>query len=236
MMDRPVIFGTGLSSAIGQALLARLTSRYQVVALGRTPMGMGDTVFIEADFRRPLATWRPTVESWLHSSKPEVVGFVHLAGVVYSDALEATTEDEWRSMVDVNLSAALGLGQLLSSWFSSGGSVVLVGSVDAQYSSQAGRAAGYGASKAGLKGLMRHWAAEWGKRNIRVNGIAPGALTVGMSVQDHAIEASLRQRIALQRLGRADEVAAVIDFLLSPAASYLTGAWIPVDGGLNLSY
>lgn len=235
-MDRPVIFGTGLSSPIGQALLARLESRYQVVALGRTPVKTDDTVFMEADFRRSQTTWRPTVASWLQASKPEVVGFVHLAGVVYSDALEATTEDEWRSMMDVNLSAALVLGQILSPWFSSGASVVLVGSVDAQYSSQAGRAAGYGASKAGLYGLMRHWAAEWGRRNIRVNGIAPGALMAGMGVQDGAIEEGLRERIVLQRLGRADEVAAVIDFLLSPAASYLTGAWIPVDGGLNLSY
>lgn len=236
VMGRTVIIGTGFRSDIGKALLNRWGSEADVLVMGRTPMVGPGVSFLEADLRRSPECWRPALTQWLHDTEASVAGMVHLAGLVYSDRLEGTTLDEWYSMMDVNLTAAWALGQTLSPWFTESSSVVLVGSVDARYASEEGPAAAYGASKAGLYGLMRHWAAEWGARGIRVNGVAPGALAVGMGVQDTESQRAVSSHVALGRLGQADEVAAVIAFLLSPEASYISGAWIPVDGGLNLRY
>lgn len=236
MMDRPVIIGTGLSSEVGQALIQILRPDWEIVGLGRQPLTGAGVHWLHADFRQPRETWAGVLQRWLDDRAVRVTGFVHAAGLAFSDRVEATTQNEWDSMLAVNLSAAFHLGQVMSPYFQPSSRVVLVGSVDALNASQAGPAAGYGASKAGLMGLMRHWAAEWASRGIRVNGVAPGALQTGNGPQSSEVEDAVVQRIALGRLGRPEEIAQVIAFLLSPESSYVTGAWIPVDGGLNLTY
>lgn len=231
-----LLVGTGLSSAIGQAMLAQLDDGWDVVALGRTPLAGAHIHWIPADFRGPQEVWTEPLKHWLTESSLRVAAFVHLAGVVYSSRLESTTADEWLSMLGVNLTAAFQLGQLLSPYFEDSAAVVLVGSVDAWHASQDGPAAAYGASKAGLAGLVRHWAWEWGERGIRVNGVAPGALTAGSGPANDAVGRAIAARTALRRLGRAVEIADVITFLLSASSGYISGAWIPVDGGLNVGY
>lgn len=226
------MIATGLSSAIGQALIRRVRDDYHIVALGRTPLN--DVEWIEADFTR--AGWPASLKEWLSRDGWAISAWVHLAGVVYSDAMEATTQDEWRRMMAVNLESAFQMGQLLSSRLTPGAHVVLVGSVDADKAAYAGPAAAYGASKAALRGLVRQWAVQWGQRHICVNGVAPGALTSGSGPSNPEVEKDLVQHIALGRLGQPEDVAATIAWLLSPGADYITGAWIPVDGGLNLGY
>ncbi len=234
-MTEMLTVGTGLSSALGKALMGRLSSETAVLALGRTEIQAPRVHWISVDFRQPTATWSAPVIAWLRHQKPSVSAFVHASGVVYSDVVERTTLDEWEATWRVNVASAFKLGQVLSPYLADGASVVLVGSVDAWYASQDGPAAAYGASKAALLGLVRHWASEWGPRGIRVNGVAPGALTSGNGPSAQFAE-NITGRIALQRLGQPGEVADVIQFLLSPQAAYITGAWIPVDGGLNIRY
>jgi NAD(P)-dependent dehydrogenase (short-subunit alcohol dehydrogenase family) len=236
MRSRRLLVGTGLSCAIGQALLRRLEDDWDVLALGRTPLLGRHRHWLSADFRKPFDAWGRRLEDWLAQSPGQVSAFVHLAGVAYSASCESTTADEWQSMLNVNLTAAFQVGQVLSPYLTDPAAIVLVGSVDAWYASQDGPAAAYGASKAALTGLVRHWAQEWGHRGVRVNGVAPGALAVGNGPTNDAVGQSIAARIALRRLGQADEVAAVIAFLLSSSASYISGAWIPVDGGLNVAY
>ncbi len=234
MSGRPLLVATGLSSALGLILTEQL-SDWNIISLGRTPVAAPQVQHVTADFRRSSSHWEGPLAEKLEEMGG-VAGFVHAAGLVYSDALEATTLSEWDDTLAVNLRSAFRLGQVLSPYLNLGASIVMVGSVDAWQVSRDGPAASYGAAKAGLVGLMRHWAGEWGHRGIRVNGVAPGALASGNGPQSGPVHKAVVDRIALGRLGHPKEVAEVIRFLLSPAASYITGAWIPVDGGLNISY
>lgn len=231
-----ILVGTGLSSHIGQALLPMLPADIGVLSLGRTPVTAPGVTWLSADLRQSAEAWGPAVRAWLQQRGEPVVGFVHAAGIVYSDAADRTTHDEWQSTMQVNVGSAFQLGQILRPYLTSGSAVVVVGSVDAWYASQDGPAAAYGASKSALAGLVRHWAAEWGSGGIRVNGVAPGALAVGSGPADEETWQHILPHIAMGRMGRPEEVAHLIAFLLSERSSYMTGAWIPVDGGLNIRY
>lgn len=98
--------------------------------------------------------------------------------------------------------------------------------------------AAYSAAKSGIAGLTRELAAEWGPDGIRVNAVAPGYMDTKMirsgfetGVLD---ERKLISRTPLRRLGTAEEVAEVVSFLVSPAASFVTGAIVPIDGGITI--
>ena len=97
------------------------------------------------------------------------------------------------------------------------------------------RRSAYGAAKAGLVNLARTVAMEVGHKGIRINAVCPGPILTGLSVGVEQSRPdffrSFAQSTALKRFGQADEVAAAIQFLLGPGASYITGAAIPVDGG-----
>ena len=96
----------------------------------------------------------------------------------------------------------------------------------------------YGATKAGVARLTQQMALEWGPYGIRANAVAPGLIDAGMSEPIYA-DAEIRQlraaRVPLGRLGRGDDVAAVVLFLLSEAADYVTGTEVLVDGGVTMS-
>ena len=93
----------------------------------------------------------------------------------------------------------------------------------------------YGATKAGLIGLTKSLAIEGGKHNITVNVVCPGFIeTEAVGLCDDGMKERVRKRTALRRLGKPQEVADLAVFLSSPAASYITGAVIPVTGGMDL--
>jgi 3-oxoacyl-[acyl-carrier protein] reductase len=97
--------------------------------------------------------------------------------------------------------------------------------------------ANYAASKAGLVGFARSLARELGSRSITVNVVAPGPVATDMTaVLGDDVLAKMTDQIPLGRVATADEIAGVVLFLASPAAAYITGAVIPVDGGLGMGH
>jgi NAD(P)-dependent dehydrogenase (short-subunit alcohol dehydrogenase family) len=161
-------------------------------------------------------------------------GLVYVAGCIREAPIALLSDEAWREVIDVNLTGAFACLRAVARPMMVGGRgrIVLVGSVSARIGIP-GQAA-YAASKAGLEGLARVAAVEFGRFGISCNVVAPGAIDSGIfrTVADAAVLKTV-QRTTLRRLGTPAEVAAIVRFLLSPDAAYLTGQTVVMDGGLS---
>ncbi len=145
--------------------------------------------------------------------------------------------EEFERILRVNLrGVVLGLRAAVPALRSAGGGSVVATASVSGLGGDPGMWA-YNAAKGGVVNLVRSAAVDLGRDNIRVNGVCPGPTRTGMtrSIERDAPEMfeTLRRHIPLQRWGEASEVAAVICFLASPAASFVTGVLVPVDGGVT---
>jgi 3-oxoacyl-[acyl-carrier protein] reductase len=157
---------------------------------------------------------------------------INNAGVAHDGVLATLPEDQIDQMLQVNLRAALLFAKECSRLMllGDGGSIVNVSSIIGQ--SGFSGLAPYAATKAGMLGMTRALARELGPRNIRVNAVAPGYLETELS---KSLSPQQRQQIIrrtpLGRLGQVDDVVPLVDFLLSPAAAFITGQTLTIDGG-----
>ena len=166
---------------------------------------------------------------------PGVDILINNAGInlARSPAVGDVTAEEWRRVLDVNLSGALHCTQSLLPLLRrrGGGRIVNFSSILA-VAGFPGQTA-YAAAKAGLLGLTRVWARELGPAGITVNAVVPGYIDTAMnSAAAVEFRKAIVARTALRRLGTADDVARVCLFLASVDAAFVTGAAVPVDGGL----
>lgn len=159
------------------------------------------------------------------------------AGVTRDGLLLRMGEEDFSSVIDANLTAAYRVCKRATQGMlrARSGRIILMSSVVAMLGS-AGQA-NYAASKAGLIGLARSLARELGSRSITVNVVAPGPIDTDMTAAlGEKRLAELSAAVPLGRTGTVEEIAGVVTFLASPAASYITGAVLPVDGGLGMGH
>ena len=159
------------------------------------------------------------------------------AGITKDGLLLRMSEDQFTSVIDTNLTAAYRVCKRATQGMlrARSGRIILMSSVVGLLGS-AGQA-NYAASKAGLVGLARSLARELGSRSITVNVVAPGPVETAMTAAlDDKRLAELTAAVPLARIATPDEIAGVVAFLASPDAAYITGAVIPVDGGLGMGH
>ena len=245
-LDGKVALVTGASSGLGVAIAHGLAEAGADVVVGaRRAERLADTVAgIEATGRRGLAVStdvsRPEDCSAMVDAAMTQFGrvdvLVNNAGIGTAVPATKETPEQFREVIDVNLNGCYWMAQACGRVMQPGSSVVNISSVLALTTAGLPQAA-YAASKSGLLGLTRDLAQQWGARKgIRVNAIAPGFFPTEMTDEYHpGYLESLQHRVLLGRMGELPELAAAVVFLASPAAGYVTGATVVVDGGVTIA-
>ncbi|MGN8246305.1 beta-ketoacyl-ACP reductase [Cellulomonas soli] len=227
---------TGANRGIGRAIAERFVAAGDKVATlyrsGDLPEGVlgvvgdvRDTAAVDAAFTQIEAAHGPV----------EVL--VANAGVTRDQLLLRMSDEEFTDVLDVNLTGSFRCVRRASKGMirQRRGRIVLISSVVGLYGS-AGQV-NYAASKSALVGMARSITRELGGRGITANVVAPGFIDTDMTrALPEERQQAYRDQIPLGRFAQADEVAGVVEFLASPAAAYISGAIIPVDGGLGMGH
>jgi 3-oxoacyl-[acyl-carrier protein] reductase len=237
---------TGASRGIGRAIAKEL-GKQGLTVIGTATSEQGATSITEY-LRAARVPGRglcadvsslESVDSLLRAIKEEFLSptvLVNNAGITRDNLLMRMKEEEWSFVIETNLGSmyrvckACVKGMTKARW----GRIINISSVVGS-SGNAGQS-NYAASKAGIEGFSRALAKEIGSRGITVNSVAPGFIDTDMTreLSENQNEALLRQ-IPLGRLGQAEEIAAVVGFLVSDSAGYITGETLHVNGGMYMA-
>jgi len=225
----------GAASGIGRACATALAGAgWHVLAGDMAEIAPGGVVQASAvfDVRDPEAVEAGVAK--LAESGP-FDALVNAAGLARVAPLTEISSKGWDLLIDVNLTGAFNVLRAAAPRLADGASIVIISSIDSEM--PVFGLAHYCASKAGVEALSRSAALELGPRGIRCNVVAPGVVRTPLMapfLDRPEVSHAFTSRTPLSRLGAPDDVADVVTFLVSPAARWITGARIPVDGGLSL--
>ena len=155
---------------------------------------------------------------------------INNAGITKDNLFLRMTEDDWGEVIDTNLNSVFRMtklvvrGMLKKKW----GRIINISSISGSMGNPG--QTNYSASKAGVEAFSRSLAKELGSRNITVNSVAPGFIQTDMT--QGLIDEEITKKIPLQRVGSVEDVASLINFLVSEESNYITGQTLVVDGGL----
>lgn len=235
--------GTGLGFAIAESIaqwggqVAIVGRREDVLAEATERLGDGACSFT-------MDVTEPDTPAALYEQVAERLGrptiLVNNAGIHLKSAYDATDDHSFRQVLDTHVTASFALSREFGRQMveSGGGSILFVASMAALFGIP--QVTAYSAAKTAQLGLVRSLAVELSPAGVRVNAIAPGWIETPMSRK--ALEGDpqrlqrVLERTPMRRLGQAEEIGRVAAFLSSPAASFITGAMIPVDGGASIGF
>ncbi|CDK00807.1 3-oxoacyl-(acyl-carrier-protein) reductase FabG [Microbacterium sp. C448] len=236
MTTERVVLVTGGNRGIGRAIAERFVAEgHRVAVTARSGEGPEGTLTVRADVTDSASLDAAFTEVEAQLGPVEVV--VANAGITKDTLLMRMSEDDFDSVVSTNLGGAFRVvkraskGMLRARW----GRVILISSVVGLYGS-AGQV-NYASSKSGLVGFARSLTRELGGRGITANVVAPGFIETDMTAAlPDETQAEYKRSIPAGRFATPDEVAGVVTWLASDDAAYISGAVIPVDGGLGMGH
>lgn len=243
MSDVRTAFVTGGGAGIGRATAHALAAAGHNVAVGwstdeagaaKTAADIGGLA-VQVDVADPASV--DAAFAAIETTLGPVTILVNNAGVTGDGLVMRMSDEQWRRVLSVDLDGPFHCIRRASAAMVKAryGRIVNVGSV-AGLSGSAGQA-NYAAAKAGLVGLTRSVARELASRSVTCNLVAPGPIATAMTAAlAETRRTELTAQVPLGRMGDPDEVAATIAFLCTDDAAYITGAVIPVDGGLGLGH
>ena len=255
-LEGRVVVVTGAAKGIGEACARRLVADGAAVALWDVDDGHGQTLAAalaaegaRVSYQHCNVAVKAEVDAALAATLAalgRVDGLVNNAGIFRAAPFLDIAEADWDAVIAVNLKGHFLVGQAVARQLvaqrekdGSGGAIVNMSSVNARLTIAS--IASYNASKGGIDQLTRVMAQALAEHGIRVNGVAPGTIATELAAKavltsDEA-KARIMSRTPMKRLGEPAEIAAVVAFLLSDAASYMTGETVLVDGGrMTLNY
>lgn len=245
-LEGQVALVTGASRGIGRAVAMQLG------ALGATVVGTAtssggaaeiEQALVEAGYKGAGLALNVTDSAACEAMIGDIeqrfgaVGIlVNNAGITRDNLAMRMKDEEWDAVIDTNLKAVFRMSKLVMRGMMKARSGRIINITSVVGSAGNPGQANYAAAKAGVAGMSRALARELGSRNITVNCVAPGFIDTDMTraLPDAARDALLGN-IALGRLGRPEEIAAAVAFLASPAAAYVTGTTLHVNGGMYMS-
>jgi NAD(P)-dependent dehydrogenase (short-subunit alcohol dehydrogenase family) len=238
----------GATGSLGSATVAKIVQRDTKACLllqGRTQVGLDrlcselppqiSTTTVVADASEPM-DFESAISELVHRDNGTyLTGAVNAIGSLALKPITRLSLDEFRTTLDVNLISTFTMIRLAAPMMTrTAGSIVAISSAAAGIGMASHEA--IAAAKAGIEGLVRASAASLGRSNIRVNAVSPGLFDSNLSSALIADPTALKASLALhtlKRVGQAADVASVVDFLLGPESTWVTGAVLPVDGGLR---
>jgi 3-oxoacyl-[acyl-carrier protein] reductase len=231
-----VVLVTGGSKGIGQGIAVRLAQAGHRVAAtyrsGDVPQGV---VGVQCDVTDPGQVEAAFAQ--VESAIGTVEVLVANAGITRDTLLMRMSDEDWDQVIATNLTGAFRVARRAARPMIRGrfGRIVFISSVVGQMGS-AGQV-NYAASKSGLVGMARSLARELGSRGVTANVVAPGFVETDMTAElGEDLVKKYAEQIPLGRLGSVGDIAGTVEFLASDAAGYITGAVIPVDGGLGMGH
>lgn len=227
---------TGGNRGIGKAIAEKLIAEgYQVAITSRDGSGPDAALKVKADLTDPQSLDQALLD--IEQDLGPIQILVANAGITNDQLLLRMTDEDFESVIQTNLTGTFRLikrtvkGMLKSKF----GRIVMIGSVVGSIGSPG--QVNYSASKAGLVGIARSVTQELGGKNITANVVAPGFINTDMTASlPEETQSNYKSKIPAGRFAEPEEVAATVNFLISDEASYISGAIIPVDGGLGMGH